>query len=591
LALPHTRLLSVSAVIPFPVPLLEVTDLRTYFHTRRGVYRAVDGVTFSLEKGETLGIVGESGSGKSVTCSTLMGLIPQPPGRIESGRALFDGTDLLHCSPAELRAIRGKRIAMIFQDPMTSLNPYVRISEQLIEPLLIHEKISKADALARGLAMLEAVGIPDASARLHSYPHEFSGGMRQRVMIAMALITKPDLLIADEPTTALDVTVQAQILELLKRLQREFGMAVIFVTHDLAVVSGLCDRVQVMYAGRIVESAPTRAIFQSPQHPYTKALQRCIPALQEKGRELFTIPGQPPDLSKPVTEAELLSRFQLPPENPLPAPTTPRSVSTEEAIEVRDVKTYFPIESGVIFKRRIGTVKAVDGVSFTVRRGEVLGLVGESGSGKSTLSRAIMQLAPVTAGTVLVGSRDLTAASAGELQAARRDLQMVFQDPFASLNPRLTIFATLAEPLLVHGVVPRDEVPARVTQLMEQVGLPARFMQKYPHEFSGGQRQRIAIARALALEPKVIIADEPVSALDVSIQAQILNLLAGLVRTMDLTLIFIAHDLSVVKHISDRIAVMYQGKIVELGSAIDVMERPQHPYTKTLISAIPHIAP
>jgi oligopeptide/dipeptide ABC transporter ATP-binding protein len=573
------------------MPLLEVTDLRTYFHTRRGVYRAVDGVSFSIEKGETLGIVGESGSGKSVTCSTLLGLIPQPPGRIESGKAMFDGTDLLHCSPSELRAIRGKRIAMIFQDPMTSLNPYLRISEQLIEPLLIHEKISKTDALARGLAMLEAVGIPDAAKRLHSYPHEFSGGMRQRVMIAMALITKPDLLIADEPTTALDVTVQAQILELLKKLQRELGMAVLFITHDLAVVSGLCDRVQVMYAGRIVESADTRAIFQSPQHPYTKALQRCIPALQDKGRELFSIPGMPPDLSRPFTEAELLKRFDLPAEKPAAASAPAHVIGSEATITVRDLKTHFPVESGFLFKKQTGTVKAVDGVSFEVRRGEVLGLVGESGSGKSTLSRAIMQLVPVTSGTVLVRGHNLTAASADEIKAARRDLQMVFQDPFASLNPRLTVYAALAEPLLVHGVVPPAEVPARVARLMEQVGLPARFLQKYPHEFSGGQRQRIAIARALALEPKVIIADEPVSALDVSIQAQILNLLAGLVRSMDLTMIFIAHDLSVVKHISDRIAVMYQGKIVELGDAVDVMERPQHPYTRTLISAIPRIAP
>ncbi len=573
------------------MPLLEVTDLRTYFHTRRGVYRAVDGVSFSVEKGETLGIVGESGSGKSVTCSSLLGLIPQPPGRIESGQALFDGTDLLHCSPAELRAIRGRRIEMIFQDPMTSLNPYLRISEQLIEPLLIHEKISKADALARGLAMLEAVGIPNAAQRLHSYPHEFSGGMRQRVMIAMALITKPDLLIADEPTTALDVTVQAQILELLKKLQRELGMAVLFITHDLAVVSGLCDRVQVMYAGRVVESADTRSIFRSPQHPYTKALQRCIPALQDKGRELFAIPGMPPDLSKPFTEAELLKRFDLPAEQPAAASAPAHVIGTEATITVGDLKTHFPIESGFLFKKQTGTVKAVDGVSFEVRRGEVLGLVGESGSGKSTLSRAIMQLAPVTSGTVLVSGHNLTAASAGEIKAARRDLQMVFQDPFASLNPRLTVYAALAEPLLVHGVVPPADVPARVARLMEQVGLPARFLQKYPHEFSGGQRQRIAIARALALEPKVIIADEPVSALDVSIQAQILNLLAGLVRSMDLTMIFIAHDLSVVKHISDRIAVMYQGRIVELGDAVDVMERPQHPYTRTLISAIPRIAP
>ena len=572
--------------------LLEVTDLRTSFHTRNGVYRAVDGVSFSLGKGETLGIVGESGSGKSVTCYSLMGLIPQPPGRIEGGTAMFDSVDLLHCSPAEARRIRGKRIAMIFQDPMTSLNPYLRISEQLIEPLLIHEKISKADALARGLAMLEAVGINDAARRLHSYPHEFSGGMRQRVMIAMALITRPEILIADEPTTALDVTVQAQILELLKRLQRELGMAVIFVTHDLAVVSGLCDRVQVMYAGRIVESAPTRDIFRSPQHPYTKALQRCIPALQEKGRELFTIPGLPPDLSKPFTEEQLLARFALPPEPPTPAVVAARAAPGGDgpAIEVRDVQTYFPIEKGFIFKHEAGVVKAVDGVSFTVQRGEVLGLVGESGSGKSTLARTIMQLVPTTGGTVMLGGRNLTAATAAEITAVRRELQMVFQDPFASLNPRMTVFATLAEPLTVHRVVPPAQVSARVAQLMEQVGLAPRFMQKYPHEFSGGQRQRIAIARALALEPQVIIADEPVSALDVSIQAQILNLLAGLVRNMHLTMIFIAHDLSVVKHISDRIAVMYHGKIVELGPAVDVMERPQHPYTRTLISAIPRIA-
>ncbi len=301
--------------------LLTVSDLRTYFHTRSGVYRAVDGVSFHLERGEILGIVGESGSGKSVTCSSLMGLIPQPPGKIESGTAMFDGVDLLHCSPKEARAIRGKRISMIFQDPMTSLNPYTRVSDQIIEPLLIHEKISRKDALARALAMLEAVGITNAAERMHSYPHEFSGGMRQRVMIAMALITRPDILIADEPTTALDVTVQAQILALIKKLQREFGMAVIFVTHDLGVVSGLCDRVQVMYAGRIMETADTRTLFRNPQHPYTKALQRCVPALQEKGRPLFTIPGLPPDLSKPISEAELLARFDFPNQSAISAPT------------------------------------------------------------------------------------------------------------------------------------------------------------------------------------------------------------------------------------------------------------------------------
>ena len=293
------------------MPLLEVTDLRTSFHTRSGVYRAVDGVSFSLAKGETLGLVGESGSGKSVTCYSLMGLVPQPPGRIEGGTAMFDGIDLLHCAPAQARQIRGKRIAMIFQDPMTSLNPYLRISEQLVEPLLIHEKISKADALGRGLAMLEAVGINDAAKRIHSYPHEFSGGMRQRVMIAMALVTKPEILIADEPTTALDVTVQAQILELIRKLQSELGMAVIFVTHDLGVVSGLCDRVQVMYAGRIVETADTRTLFRSPRHPYTKALQRSIPSLQPKGKELYTIPGLPPDLSKPIAGCAFAPRCEF----------------------------------------------------------------------------------------------------------------------------------------------------------------------------------------------------------------------------------------------------------------------------------------
>jgi len=571
------------------VPLLKVTGLRTSFHTRSGVYRAVDGISFTLAKGEILGLVGESGSGKSVTCYSLLGLVPQPPGRIEGGTAMFDGIDLLHCPPAQLRSIRGKRIAMIFQDPMTSLNPYLRISEQLIEPLLIHEGLSRDAAQSRALAMLESVGIADAAKRIHSYPHEFSGGMRQRVMIAMALITKPDILIADEPTTALDVTVQAQILELLKKLQRETGMAILFVTHDLAVVSGFCDRVQVMYAGRIVESADTRTLFRNPQHPYTKALQRCIPALQPKGRELYAIPGMPPDLSKPIDEAELLARFALPSEETVTAPPASAPKHGSEMIRVRDLKTYFPLESGFVFKTQASTVKAVDGVSFDVMQGEVLGLVGESGSGKSTLARTIMQLVPPSSGTVILGGKNLTQGTADELKLARRDLQMVFQDPFASLNPRMSVFATLAEPLLVHEIVPPDQVAARVAQLMEQVGLAARFAGKYPHEFSGGQRQRIAIARALALEPKVIIADEPVSALDVSIQAQILNLLAGLVRRMNLTMIFIAHDLSVVKHISDRIAVMYQGKIVELGPALDIMERPQHPYTQTLIRAIPRV--
>jgi len=564
------------------MPLLTVKDLRTYFHTRTGVYRAVDGVSFHLERGETLGIVGESGSGKSVTCYSLMGLVPQPPGRIESGTAMFDGVDLLSAPAAQLRSIRGRRISMIFQDPMTSLNPYTRVSEQIIEPLLIHEKISRKDAMARALTMLEAVGITDAAKRMHSYPHEFSGGMRQRVMIAMALITKPDILIADEPTTALDVTVQAQILLLIKKLQREFGMAVIFVTHDLGVVSGLCDRVQVMYAGRIMETADTRTLFRAPQHPYTKALQRCVPALQEKGHALFTIPGLPPDLSKPIDEIELMARFDLPPDVTERKATARAPINPDDNIlEIKALETHFTTRSGV--------VRAVDGVSFAIKRGEVIGLVGESGSGKSTLGRTLMQLIPPTAGAVILEGINLTTGTAAEFATKRRDLQMVFQDPFASLNPRMTVFATLSEPLLVHRICPPAEVKARVIELMTQVGLPSRDLQKYPHEFSGGQRQRIAIARALALNPRIIIADEPVSALDVSIQAQILNLLADLVHRLNLTLIFISHDLSMVKHISDRIAVMYRGKIVEMGPTLEVMEHPQHDYTRTLLSAIPHI--
>jgi oligopeptide/dipeptide ABC transporter ATP-binding protein len=369
---------------------------------------------------------------------------------------------------------------------------------------------------------------------------------------------------------------------LLKKLQREFGMAVIFVTHDLGVVSGLCDRVQVMYAGRIMETADTRTLFRDPQHAYTKALQRCVPALQEKGRPLFTIPGLPPDLSKPIDEDALLARFALTPDAPAIAkPPRAPIEANDNILEIKALETHFPARSGV--------VRAVDGVTFAIKRGEVIGLVGESGSGKSTLGRTLMQLIPPTAGAVILEGKNLTTGTAAEFATKRRDLQMVFQDPFASLNPRMTVFATLSEPLLVHRICPPAEVKNRVSELMSQVGLPVRDLQKYPHEFSGGQRQRIAIARALALNPRIIIADEPVSALDVSIQAQILNLLADLVHRLDLTLIFISHDLSVVKHISDRIAVMYRGKIVEMGPTLEVMDNPQHGYTRTLLSAIPRI--
>ncbi|MBC8009577.1 MAG: ABC transporter ATP-binding protein, partial [Burkholderiales bacterium] len=367
----------------------------------------------------------------------------------------------------------------------------------------------------------------------------------------------------------------------------------IFITHDLGIVSGLCDRVQVMYAGRVVETADTRAIFRDPQHPYTRALQRCVPTLQPKGRPLFTIPGLPPDLSKPLDEAAMLARFALPADTAESATSAPLAASArpdrEVILEVKDVHTHFPARRTKLFGPKPAPIRAVDGVSLAIKRGEVVGLVGESGSGKSTLARTIMQLAPVTSGTVVLEGKNLTAGDSADLAAMRRNLQMVFQDPFASLNPRLTIFAALAEPLRVHKICPPADIPARVAELMSQVGLPTRDQLKYPHEFSGGQRQRIAIARALALNPRVIIADEPVSALDVSIQGQIINLLADLVRRLDLTLIFISHDLSVVKHISDRVAVLYRGKIVECGPTLEVMENPQHDYTRTLLAAVPRI--
>jgi ABC-type microcin C transport system duplicated ATPase subunit YejF len=521
------------------VALLEVRDLAVSFVTRNGVNKAVDGISFSVESGRITAIIGESGSGKSVACYSMLGLVPSPPGRIDGGSAMFGGQDLLKIGEAGLRRIRGRDIAMIFQDPMTSLNPYMRIGDQLAEPLIYHRGASKAEGRRRAIEILGEVGIRNPEHTVDAYPYEFSGGMRQRVMIAMALINEPKLLIADEPTTALDVTIQAQILKLIADLQKNRDIGVIFISHDLAVVADIADEIAVMQNGRIVEHGDRQAIFHNAGHAYTQKLLAAIPS---------------------GTKVEA-------------------GVPGEALVQVRKLRTWFGSDGNL--------VKAVDDVSFDVRRGEVLGLVGESGSGKSTIGRSLLRLVPITGGSVVFDGTEITALEGRALQAMRRRMQMIFQDPFASLNPRMTVFDTLAEPLLLHRLEDRRSVSGAVLRLMDDVGLARSAVRKYPHEFSGGQRQRIAIGRALATRPEFVVADEPVSALDVTIQAQVLDLMIDLGREYGLTMLFVSHDLAVVRQLADRIIVLHQGRVVEEGTGQRLFDAPREAYTRALLAAIP----
>ena len=606
--------------------LIDVRDLVTQFDTEDGPVYAVNGISYTLDAGESLAIVGESGSGKSVSVLSMLRLIPSPPGRIVGGEVWFKGRDLLSLSEPDIRQIRGQEIAMVFQDPMTSLNPVLTVGLQLTEGLAHHQDISREDASQKAVEMLSLVGIPDAPARLKNYPHQFSGGQRQRIGIALALITNPSLLIADEPTTALDVTIQAQIIELVADLQRRLQMAIIWITHDLGVVAGLVEKVAVMYAGYIVEKAPVRDLYNKSSHPYTLGLLESIPSLEGAEERLVPIKGSPPDLLEQVPGCPFAPRCRFVvercwEENPPLAVVAPdhtaacwqweavrneaisinqmtlaaKATSNKEnshepapetLLAVHNLEKHFPIHRGIL-GRQVGAVKAVDGVSFEVKQGETVGLVGESGCGKSTMGETILRLLEPTDGQIFFAGQNLTTLNYKQLGPVRRHMQMIFQDPYSSLNPRHTVGSIIREGLDIHNIGHSEEREMRVAKLMEMVGLNPSYASRYPHEFSGGQRQRIGIARALATNPSFIVADEPISALDVSIQAQVVNLLEDLKEELGLTYLFIAHDLSMVRYISDRVAVMYLGRIVELGERDEIFERPLHPYTQALQSAVP----
>ena len=556
-------------------PLLQVDRLSVEFRTSERTVSAVRNVSFSVSRGETIAVVGESGSGKSVTALSLMRLVEHGGGRITSGRLEFAREhariDLAQTSAATMREIRGAEIAMIFQEPMTSLNPVYTVGEQIAESIRLHQRKDFTAAKREALRMLEQVRIPEAAQVLGRYPHQLSGGMRQRVMIAMALSCKPRLLIADEPTTALDVTIQAQILELIRLLQQEMHMAVIFITHDMGVVAEVAHRVIVMYRGEKVEEGEALQIFHSPRHPYTQALLAAVPRLGSmQGSDAparFPLPSTGGD-SQPAQAAM-----------PVPSPGRP-------LLRVRGLRTRFPIRAGILGRVR-RMVHAVEQVSFELRAGETLALVGESGCGKSTTGRSLLRLVDIDSGSIELDGRDIAKLPADEVRPLRREIQMVFQDPYASLDPRLTVGFSVAEPLYVHGIAKGTAAEERVAWLLQHVGLSPDSANRYPHEFSGGQRQRVAIARALALQPKIIVADEAVSALDVSIRAQIINLMLDLQAEFGLSYLFISHDMAVVERISHRVAVMYLGQIVEIGPRRAIFENPQHAYTRKLLSAVP----
>jgi peptide/nickel transport system ATP-binding protein len=612
--------------------LLKLEDLRTNIQLKRSVVHAVDGVTLHVDEGETLGVVGESGCGKTMTALSIMNLLPNG-GHIVGGTITLGGREITSLDDEAMRNVRGNEIGMIFQDPLSSLNPAHSVGKQIAEAVLLHREVSKKEAYDRAAEVLDLVGLPRARERMDEYPHQFSGGMRQRVMIAMALACEPKLLIADEPTTALDVTIQKQILELIDNLRQRLGMAVILVTHDLGVIAGRADRVAVMYAGRVVETTETGALFDNPRHPYTEALFQALPEKSAESRErLYSIPGAPPDLTRPPAGCRFAPRCRYATdrcraEDPVllgettahtfacfyPVGAKEKTVAgqlvvvepvAEEEAEVADITVAgevvlsakdlvkdFPVTRGALLQRKIGNVSAVAGVSFDIRKGETLGLVGESGCGKTTIGRMLVGLEKPTAGVIRFGGKDLAKSSGRQYRRERRDIQYMFQDSYASLDPRMRAGAILREPLVVQRVGSRKDQTARIKEMLGKVGLPESAMERYPHEFSGGQRQRLGFARALMLDPQLIVADEPVSALDVSIQAQVLNMMRDLQNELGLTYMFISHDLSVVRYLSNHIGVMYLGKLVEIGAADEVYLRPAHPYTKGLIESAPTADP
>ncbi len=550
--------------------LLDIQEIETEFSTPTGVNKAVDKVSLNLKKGETLAIVGESGSGKSVTAMSILKLIPEPPGKIKGGSINFNGKLLNKCSDKEMRSIRGNDISIIFQEPMTALNPVLTVGSQITETVMRHQNISLKLAKKRALDMLELVKVPEPMRRANQYPHQLSGGMRQRIMIAIALACDPQILIADEPTTALDVTIQAEILSLLNSLKKKTDCSIMFITHDMAVVSQIADRVIVMFEGKKVEEGTVFDILEKPKHPYTKALLSAVPKLGDMK-------------NKPYPEA-------IPVAGTNSKKIRPLKGSNKKLLDVKNLTTIFPISTGILGKV-VANVRAVEDVSFSINKGQTFSLVGESGCGKSTVGRSILRLEKPANGKVLLDKKDYLQLNKDELKKHRSNMQMVFQDPFASLNPRQKAGSIVDEMLKVHGYKDRDERYEIVSELFLRVGLNSQHMSNYPHEFSGGQRQRVAIARALALNPKLVILDEAVSALDVSVQASVLNLLMELQSEYQLSYLFISHDMAVVERVSHYIGVMYLGRIVEIGSRQTILNNPCHPYTKALLSAVPSTDP